>query len=100
LPGEKLMAITLTEDFVTLEDLGKNAAAILRQVHRLGRPVIVTVDGKPDVVIVDVAVYEKKMHLLTLARKLAEAQADVKAGRVRPLEEFLSELEHDTKVSS
>jgi prevent-host-death family protein len=92
------MAISLTNDFVTLEDLGNNARAVVRQVHDSGRPVIVTVAGKPDVVIVDAALYEKQLHLLTLARKLAEAQADVKAGRVRPVEEFLSELEHDTKV--
>lgn len=88
----------LTEDFKTLAELKNNLAEILNLLHRTGRPIVVTVDGKPDVVIMDVAAYEQQLHNMNLARMLAEAEAEVREGKARPLEDFLRELE-DEKVS-
>jgi prevent-host-death family protein len=86
------MTLSLTEDFKTVEELEKQPKAILQQIQRTGRPVVVTKEGKPHVVILDAATYEKELHSVTLAKLLAEGEADIRAGRVRPAKEFLGEL--------
>lgn len=93
------MKISLTEDFRTIQELEKDPRAVMKQVRQTGRPVVVTVKGKPDMVIVDVRTYEKRLQHRTLAQLLAEGEADIAAGRVRPIEEFEAEFFRDKKVS-
>ena len=83
------MSISPTEDLKTLAEFEKSPREILSQVRRTGRPVIVTNRGKADVVVMDAAVYERHLKTANLARLLAEAEADVAAGRTRPVRAFL-----------
>jgi prevent-host-death family protein len=85
--------MNLVEDIKTVSELKARTKAVLGQVRRTGRPVVVTVNGKPDVVIVDALDYERQKQALNLAALLAEGEADVRAGRVRPAREFLKDLE-------
>jgi prevent-host-death family protein len=87
------MAISLTEDFKTAEELTNQTEAILEQVQKNGRPVVITHGGKPAAVLLDVAKYEWMVHLLNLSRLLNEGMEDVRAGRVRPAEEVFKELD-------
>jgi prevent-host-death family protein len=96
--GTAQMSIRLTEDFKTAEEMNKDPQKIFDQVHQTGRPVVVTVNGKPDVVILAAETYEKHLRTMSLAHLLAEAEADVRAGRVRPAEEFFAEMEHAKKI--
>ena len=87
------MAISLTEDFKTADELKSHTQHILQQLQRTGRPIVVTVDGKPAAVLMDAAAYEDHLHNMNLARLLAEGEADVRAGRTRPASEFFKELQ-------
>jgi prevent-host-death family protein len=93
------MAMSLSEDFKTVEELRADADAIIAQVHRTGRPIVVTVQGKPDVVILDAAVYENRLKTVNFAQMVAEAEAEVRAGLARPIEEVLKEPTRAKKVS-
>ena len=93
------MSISLNEDFRSVAEFEQDPREILRQVHRTGRPVVVTVKGRPDVVVLDAATFERRLKLVNLARLLAEAEADVRAGRTRPADEFLSEFGRADKIS-
>lgn len=42
--------------------------------HSTSRPIIVTVNGKPDAVLLDQEVFERKLKALNLAVLLAEAK--------------------------
>jgi len=92
------MAISFQEDFRSLAEFEQHPREIVKQVHRTGRPVVVTVKGKPDVIVLDAGAFERRLKLVNLACLLAEAEADVHAGRTRPADEFLSELGRDEKV--
>jgi prevent-host-death family protein len=92
------MSISLQEDFRSLAEFENDPREIVKQVHRTGRPVVVTVKGKPDVIVLDAADFERRLKLVNLARLLAEAEADVRAGRTRPAEEFFSELGREKEV--
>ena len=86
------MPLSVIEDIRSVSDLKRDTKGIFRHVRETGRPVVVTVNGKPDVVILDAAVYERRLKESNLARLIAEAEADVRAGRVRPAREALREI--------
>lgn len=92
------MSINLLEDVKTVSELKRHVKAIFQQLHRTGRPVIVTVNGRPDVVLLDAATFERRLSALNLAPLLAEAAEDVRRGRTRPAKVFLKELRRGTKV--
>jgi prevent-host-death family protein len=92
------MSFSLSEDIKSVSDLKKKTNEIFRQIHRTGRPVIVTVNGKPDAVLIDVEVFEKKLQSLNLGLLLAEAEADVRLGRTREAREFLKEFKRGAQI--
>lgn len=92
------MPVSITEDIKSVSDLKKHTREIFEQLHRTGRPVVITVNGKPDVVLLDARQFEKKLKALNISVLLAEGEADVKAGRTRPAREVLRELKDAHKV--
>lgn len=92
------MSLSISEDIKSVSDLKKKTQEIFKQLHRTGRPIIVTVNGKPDVVILDVAVFERKLKALNLGNLLAEAEVEVKRGHTRPVRDFLKELKRSAKI--
>jgi len=93
------VSLSITEDIKSVSDLKKKTNEIFKQLHQTGRPIIVTVNGKPDAVLLDVEVFEKKLQSLNLAALLAQAETEVKEKRTRPAQDFLKELKGNAKVS-
>lgn len=93
------MSLSIMEDIKSVSDLKRNTRGIFEQIHSTGRPLIVTVNGKPDVVLIDVEVFEEKLKALSLGKLLTEAKDDMKRGRVRSARDFLKELKHSAKIS-
>ena len=92
------MAISLVEDVKTVSELKKNLRSIFEQLHRTKRPVVVTVNGKPDVVLIEAAAFEKTLETLTLSRLLQEGEESVRAKGTRPAREFLREFKRAKKI--
>jgi prevent-host-death family protein len=93
------MTVSITEDIKSASDLKKHMREIFDQLHRTGRPVVVTVNGKPDVVLLDATIFEKKLKVLNLSQLLAEAEEDIRSGRVRSARTFLKSFKHAQKIS-
>ncbi len=93
------MALSISEDIKSVSDLKKKTNAIFKQMHRTGRPIIVTVNGRPDAVLLDVEVFERKLKSLNLGLLLAEAEADIREHRTREARTFLKEIQGRAKVS-
>ena len=93
------MSLIISEDIKSVSELKKKTNEIFRQMHHTGRPIIVTVNGKPDAVLLDVEVFEKKLRSLNLGVLLAEAENDVREGRTRNAREFMKEFQEGAKVS-
>jgi prevent-host-death family protein len=84
--------VNIVDDIKSVTQLKTRMREVFAQVHRTGRPVVVTVNGLPDVVIVDARRYQRQKQALDLAALLAEGEEDVRQGRVRPARDFLREL--------
>lgn len=92
------MDISLREDVKSVSELKKRTNEIFEQLHRTGRPVVVTVNGKPDAVLLDVVVFEKRLKAANLARLLDTAEDEVRRGQTRPARKFLKELKGRAKI--
>ncbi|HZL90299.1 MAG TPA: type II toxin-antitoxin system Phd/YefM family antitoxin [Pirellulaceae bacterium] len=86
------MNLSITEDFRPLSELERAPLTLVEQARATGRPVIVTAEGKPDVVILSAEAFQRQVALVNLAALLAEGEADVKHGRTRRAREFFKEL--------
>lgn len=93
------MAIQPSEDICSVTDLKRKTKEILGQVHRTKRPVVLTVNGRADAVLMDTRTYERHLQASNLARLLMEAERDVAAGRTRPMRSFLREFRNARKIS-
>ena len=61
----------VSNDVRTLEELERNPAKLIRRVRANRRPMIITSEGKPGVVIIPADVMTKKMTALQAACELA-----------------------------
>jgi len=93
------MSLNPSEDIRSITDLKRKTKEILSQVHRTKRPVVLTVNGKADAVLMDTKTYEKHLKASNMARLLVRAEEDVAVGRTRPMRSFLQEFKHARKVS-
>jgi len=93
------MTVSITEDIKSASDLKNHMREVFDHAHKTGRPVVVTVNGRPDVVLIDAAVFENKLKALNLLPLLAEAEADVRSGEVRSARTFLKSFKHAKKIS-
>jgi prevent-host-death family protein len=92
------VAISPTQDVKTVEDFVSAPRALLEQAQQTGRPIVIAEAGKPAVVLLSAERYEWLVHLLNFSRLVNEAEEDVRAGRTRPLEDFIRELENEGKL--
>jgi prevent-host-death family protein len=91
------MAMKLTDDVRSVTELKRKTREILDQVRETGRPVVLTVNGRADAVLMDAKTFDRHLSASNMAKLLAPAEADVRAGRVRPVRSFLSEFKRGHK---
>jgi len=94
------MSMKVTEDIRSVTDLKRRTREILEQVRRTRRPVVLTVNGKADAVLIDARTYEKHLSASNLSSLLLPAEQDVLHKRVRPMHAFLRDFKNVRKVSS
>lgn len=86
------MELSVTQDILSVSDFKKHVKDTFDQVHRTGRPVVLTVNGKADAVLVDAESYERQLRELNLLRLVAVGESDIVAGRTRPLRSVVADL--------
>lgn len=82
---------------ISIRDLGRRPSQVVDEVLRTGRPAIITRHGRPVTAMVAVDPDELEDFVLAHApeftRSRHAADADVRAGRVRPAREVFDELD-------
>ena len=67
-------------------DLCNHYSDISKQCHESRQPVIITVNGRGDTVVLSYADYTQMQSELELLRTLADAEEDVRTGRTAPVQ--------------
>ena len=82
----------------SLTNFKRQTSHYLEQLHATGDPVVLTVNGKAQVVVQDVAAYQRLVERVTQAEReetiaaIREGLADVEAGRTKPARAALRTL--------
>lgn len=84
--------ISPSDDIRSVIDLKHHTREILDQIHKTGRPIFLTVNGRADSVLLDVKQYEKLVQAGTIAGLLKAAEEDIEQDKTRPFKSFIQEF--------
>ncbi len=93
------MSLQVTDNVRTVSELKRNAPEIIKESHKTGRPIRLTVNGKTDAVIMDARCFERHLSAANLARLLQPAEEEIATGRTRPMRSFLKDFKRARKIS-
>ncbi len=85
----------ITQDIQPLTTFRNNSVEFMGQLKATGRPIILTVNGKPEAVLQDAAAYQRLLDLAAQAdahEGIRQGLEDAEAGRSRPAREAFQEL--------
>ena len=87
--------LDLREDIQPLTTFRNNSVKMMRQLKRTRRPMVLTVNGRPEAVVQDAAAYQALLDLAAKAdagEGVRQGFEDAKAGRVSPAREAFADF--------
>jgi PHD/YefM family antitoxin component YafN of YafNO toxin-antitoxin module len=87
--------LDLSRDIQSLTDFKKNTPDFVHQMKETGKPIVLTINGKAELVVQDSASYQKLIERAERSERMEALQAsleDMRAGRVIPAETMLAEM--------
>jgi PHD/YefM family antitoxin component YafN of YafNO toxin-antitoxin module len=87
--------LDLNRDIDSLSNFKRNTAEFLKRLKETGQPVVLTINGKAEMIVQDSASYQKLIELADRAERLEALQAsidDMRAGKVIPAAAVLTEM--------
>jgi len=94
--------IDLSQDIRSLSDFKRNTSEFMTQMKQSGHPVVLTVNGKAELVVQDAASYQRLLALAERAEMmefLRESREDLEAGRTQPALDALERLAKKHKLN-
>lgn len=95
--------INLSRDIQSLSSFKRQSAEFIQQMKETGKPIVLTVNGKAEVVVQDIVSYQKFLDMMEYLETIAgiqEGLADVKAGQTRSLADFQQAMQEKHGISS
>lgn len=93
----------LSRDIQSLSSFKRNTSDFIEQMKHTRQPIVLTVNGKAEIVVQDAAAYQKlldKIEYLETITGIKEGLKDVEAGQTYSLEEFKQEMQQKHGISS
>ncbi len=82
----------IAEDIKPVTYMKSHAAELLKTVGETRRPVVITRNGEPKGVLLDVTSYQELRDAVLLLKLAAQGEGDVEAGRATPQSEVFQDL--------
>jgi prevent-host-death family protein len=93
--------IDITKDIQPLTTFRNNSVEFMQQLKATQRPIILTVNGKPEAVVQDAASYQRLLDIAAKAdgrEGIRQGLEDMKNGRTRPAKEVFDELRKKHRI--
>jgi prevent-host-death family protein len=94
--------MNLTRDIHSLTDFKRNTPEYLRQLKETGEPVVLTINGKAELVVQDAASYQRLFAIaerLETIEAVKESLASIDRGEGRPMDDVFDALENELSRS-
>lgn len=85
--------LNITEDIQSLTSFRRNSGDFMKRIKRTKRPVVLTVNGKAEAVVLDAATYQRLLDQLARAdarEGIRQGLDDLKNGRYQPARQALT----------
>ena len=76
--------LDLANDIRSLSDFKRNTVELLDRLRETGHPLVLTINGKAEVIVQDAAAYQALLDRVETIEGIQRGLADVKAGRTKP----------------
>lgn len=93
--------MNLSRDIHSLTEFKLKTPAFVQQLKDIGEPIVLTINGKAELVVQDAASYQKLLDVAEQARVIEgiwQGLADVRAGRTQPVAEAFAEIRRDLNL--
>ena len=84
--------LDLANDIRSLSDFKRNTSDLLERLRKTGHPLVLTINGKAEVVVQDVEAYQALLDRIETIDEIQRGVDDVKARRVRPARRVFDRL--------
>ena len=90
--------LDISRDIDSLSNFKRNTPEFLRQLKKSGQPVVLTVNGRAELVVQDTASYQKLIEQAARAQRADELESlrvaveELKAGKGTPVEELFADM--------
>ncbi|WP_414624447.1 type II toxin-antitoxin system Phd/YefM family antitoxin [Calothrix sp. CCY 0018] len=95
--------LNISRDIHSLSSFKRNTPSFIEQMKQTGEPVVLTVNGKAEIVVQDAESYQKLLDALERLEAIAgikQGLEDVEAGRTVSMEGFEQEMRQKYDISS
>ncbi|MFC1859469.1 type II toxin-antitoxin system Phd/YefM family antitoxin [Thermodesulfobacteriota bacterium] len=92
------MSLSITEDILSITDLKRKTNSVLEQIHKTKRPVVLTVNGKAEAVLMDAKEYERITNAFNFLKLLIPAEEDISNERYKEARAFFKEFKRDKEI--
>jgi len=87
--------IDITQDIQPLTTFRNNSVKMMKQLKKTGRPIVLTVNGKPEATVLSAKAYQRLLDIAaqgSVEEAIRQGRADVAAGRTLPVEEAFTKF--------
>ena len=84
--------LDIANDIRSLSDFKRNTSELLERLKSTGSPLVLTINGKAEIVVQDAAAYQELVDRLESIEGIRRGLGDVKAGRTKPAREVFDRL--------
>ena len=95
--------LDISRDIQSLSNFKRNTSNAISQMKQTGEPIVLTVNGKAEVVVQDAKSYQQlleKIERLEAIAGIKQGLADIESGQTRLTTEFISEMQQKYGISS
>lgn len=87
--------IDVTQDIHSLTTFKRNSSGLMKRMKKTGRPLVLTINGKAEAVLLDAATYQEVAEHLSALAGIRRGLAQARKGEGRLADDVLAELERD-----
>ena len=90
--------LDLANDIRSLSDFKRNTVELLDRLRKTGHPLVLTINGKAEVVVQDAEAYQTLLDRVEAVEGIQRGLADVKAGRTKSARQVFDRLRREHAI--
>ncbi len=92
--------IDVTQDIHSLTTFKRNSSGLMKRMKTTGRPLVLTINGKAEAVLLDAKDYQHVAEHLDAMANVRQGLLEAEQGLVQPAKEVFDEIRRETRSST